>query len=182
VIVGAVGHNNWQGRVYVYYGGRDMDERADMIFDGEPDTFSWFGRVLDTADIDRDGYTDLIINAVGINEAKGRVYLYYGGDPMDTVPDRVFEGENAGDVFGREMDMGPDVNGDGYGDIIFGSRSWGAAEGGGAGQGRAYLYYGGPKETMDTICDKVFTGENMRDQFGCSVCLTWMPMAMLKSW
>jgi len=171
VIVGAVGYNNMQGRVYVYFGGPDMDDRVDMIFDGEPETLGWFGRVIDAADIDRDGHTDLIINAVKINNGKSRAYLYYGGNPMDTVADKVFDGENPGDVFGREMDMGPDVNGDGYGDIIFGSRSWNARTQAGSGQGRAYLYYGGPKETMDTTCDKVFTGENMRDQLGSSVCL-----------
>ncbi|MFC1652083.1 ankyrin repeat domain-containing protein [Planctomycetota bacterium] len=171
VIVGAVGYNNWQGRVYVYFGGPDMDENADMFFYEESGTGSWFGRVIDAADIDRDGYTDLIINAVGNDKAKGRAYLYYGGDPMDNIPDKIFDGENSGDVFGREMDMGPDVNGDGYGDIVFGSRSWNASTFIGSGQGRAYLYYGGPKETMDTTCDKVFTGENIRDQFGSSVCL-----------
>ncbi|MFC1604708.1 ankyrin repeat domain-containing protein [Planctomycetota bacterium] len=171
VIVGATGHKNQQGRVYVYYGGQDMDTRADIIFDGEPQICGWFGRVIDAADIDRDGYTDLILYAIGADRCRGRAYLYYGGDPMDTVADKIFEGENSGDVFGREMDMGPDVNGDGYGDIIFGSRSWNAPTFAGAGQGRAYLYYGGPRETMDTICDKVFTGENMQDQFGSSVCL-----------
>jgi ankyrin repeat protein len=171
VIVGAVGHSNMQGRVYVYFGGPDMDNRPDMIFDGEPQTCGWFGRVIDAADIDRDGHTDLIINAVKINKHSSRAYLYYGGNPMDTVADKIFDGENPGDMFGREMDMGPDVNGDGYGDIIFGSRSWNALKPIDSGQGRAYLYYGGPKETMDTICDEVFTGENLRDQLGSSVCL-----------
>ncbi|MFC1764701.1 ankyrin repeat domain-containing protein [Planctomycetota bacterium] len=171
VIVGAVGYNNWQGRVYVFFGGPDMDEEADMVFDGESGTFSWFGRVIDAADIDRDGYTDLILYAICADKGRGRAFLYYGGDPMDTIADKIFEGENSGDVFGREMDMGPDVNGDGYGDILFGSRSWNAPTPYGSGQGRAYLYYGGPPEVMDTKCDKVFTGANVRDQFGSSVCL-----------
>ena len=171
VIVGAPGHKNWQGRVYVYFGGRDMDEHADMTFDGEPETFGWFGRVIDAADIDRDGYTDLVINALGINAGRGRAYLYYGGSPMDTVADKIFDGENPGDIFGREMDMGADVNGDGYGDIIFGCRAWNGNKRSGGGQGRAYLYYGGPKATMDTKCDRIFTGESAGDQFGSSVCL-----------
>ena len=38
-------------------------------------------------------------------------------------------------------------------------------------RGRVYLFYGGPKDGMDTICDKVFSGENEGDQFGSSVCL-----------
>ena len=171
VITGAIGYNNWQGRVYVYFGGPDMDERADMIFDGEPGISGFFGRVMDVADIDRDGYTDLVVVALTFNEDRGRAYLYYGGDPMDTIADKVFDGENPGDLFGREMDMGADVNGDGYGDLIFGSRSWNDGRRGDAGRGRAYLYYGGPKETMDTQCNRVFTGESVGDEFGGAVCL-----------
>ncbi len=171
VIVGAPGHKNWQGRVYVYFGGPDMDEHVDMVFDGEPKKIGWFGRVIDTADIDKDGFTDLVIDAVLFNEDRGRAYLYYGGRPMDTVADKIFDGENPGDLFGREMDMGDDVNGDGYGDIIFGCRAWKAGRRQGRPQGRAYLYYGGPKETIDTKCDKVFTGESPGDAFGSSVCL-----------
>ena len=171
VITGAIGYNNWQGRVYVYFGGSDMDERADMIFDGEPGISGFFGRVMDIADIDRDGYTDLVVVALTFNQNRGRAYLYYGGDPMDTTADKIFDGENPGDLFGREMDMGADVNGDGYGDLIFGSRSWNGGRRGDAGRGRAYLYYGGPKETMDTQCDRIFTGESVGDEFGGAVCL-----------
>lgn len=171
VIVGAPGNKNWQGCVYVFFGGSDMNEYVDMVFDGEPGTLGWFGRVIDSADIDRDGYTDLVIDALAFNEDRGRAYFYYGGRPMDSVADKIFDGENPGDLFGREMDMGADVNGDGCGDIIFGCRAWKAGRRQGRPQGRAYLHYGGPKETMDTKCDKVFTGRSPGDQFGSSVCL-----------
>jgi hypothetical protein len=171
VLIGAPGYKNWQGRVYVYFGGTDMDEEPDMIFNGEPGTRSFFGRVIDTADIDRDGYTDLAVVALGFNEDSGRTYLYFGGRSMDTIPDKAFDGEHPGDLIGREMDMGADVNGDGYGDLIFGSRAWRAGKRRGSPQGRAYLYFGGPKEAMDTKCDRVFTGQSPGDQFGSSVCL-----------
>jgi len=35
VIMGAWGYNNYDGRVYVYYGGPTMDTQADMVFDGD---------------------------------------------------------------------------------------------------------------------------------------------------
>jgi len=165
VIIPALRYNNKQGRVLIYYGGPDMDKKPDVILEGEPGTSGIFGRVIDTADIDRDGYADVVINALRYASEAGRAYLYYGGSLMDTVPAKIFDGENPGDMFGREMDMGQDVNGDGYGDIIFGCRAWNN------GQGRGYLYYGGPRATMDTKCDKTFTGESVRDEFGSSVCL-----------
>jgi len=169
LIIGACGFKSGQGRAYLFFGGPDMDEKPDLVFEGEEGTngvLGRFGRVIDTADIDNDGCADLIINANTYNAGTGRAYLYYGGKPMDTVADKIFDGEHPDDRFGREMDMGPDVNGDGYGDIIFGCRAWNSS------QGRAYLYYGGPDVSMDAKCDKTFTSPvSGRNEFGSSVCL-----------
>ncbi|MFC1793592.1 ankyrin repeat domain-containing protein [Planctomycetota bacterium] len=165
VIIGAIRYNNKQGRIFIYYGGSDMDTNPDVILEGEPGTSGIFGRVIDAADIDRDGYADVVVNALGYGSEAGRAYLYYGGNPMDTVPAKIFDGENPADMYGREMDMGGDVNGDGYGDIIFGCRAWNNL------RGRAYLHYGGPPDSMDSICDRIFTGESAGDEFGSSVCL-----------
>lgn len=165
VIIAALRYNNKQGRAYIYYGGPNMDTVPDLTLEGEPGTSGTFGRVIDTADIDRDGYADVVINALRYGSDAGRAYLYYGGNPMDRVPAKTFDGENPGDMFGRDMDMGGDVNGDGYGDIIFGCRAWNNV------RGRAYLYYGGPRDSMDSNCDKIFTGESRGDEFGSSVCV-----------
>jgi len=164
-IIGAIRYNQKQGRVLIYYGGPDMDTDPDVILEGERGTSGRFGRVIDTADIDRDGYADLVVNALFYASETGRAYLYYGGNPMNTVPAKIFDGENPGDMFGREMDMGGDVNGDGYGDLIFGCRAWSSL------RGRAYLYYGGPRDSIDNTCDKILTGESAGDEFGSSVCL-----------
>jgi pectate lyase len=165
VIIAAIRYDNKRGRVLIYYGGPDMDTDPDVILEGERGTSGRFGRVIDTADIDRDGYADVVVNALFYASEAGRAYLYYGGNPMNTLPAKIFDGENPGDMFGREMDMGGDVNGDGYGDLIFGCRAWSSL------RGRAYLYYGGPRDSMDSTCDKMFTGESAGDEFGSSVCL-----------
>jgi ankyrin repeat protein len=173
LIIGAPGYSQTQGRVYMYHGGPSIDVVADVIIDGEPDTSGAFGAVLIAGDVNNDGCADVLIDAMRFNNNTGRAYLFYGGKSMDTTADLVFDGEKEGDRFGRDIDNPKtigDVNGDGYGDLLISSRYWNYA-GGANGQGRSCLYYGGPGKTMDAIPDKVFTGENWRDDFGVSACV-----------
>src|SRR5262245_62051016 len=58
-------------------------------------------------------------------------------------------GENDGDIFGSSVASVGDVNGDGYDDVIIGANFF-PSEGG---QGRAYLYFGGP--AIDSLADLV---------------------------
>lgn len=174
VVTGAAEYNNQQGRVYIFYGGPDMDETADIVIDGEAGTHGFFGHTITAGDVNNDGYKDVIASAVFYNNNKGRVYLFFGGNPMDTTADVIFDGESEKDhYFGRDINnpkMVGDVNGDGFGDLLISSRYWNYW-GGANGQGRARLYYGGPGTSMDAIPDKVFTGENRKDDFGCSGCI-----------
>jgi len=173
VITGAPGHSNLQGRVYFFYGAPDIDENPDLILDGEAGAQGAFGISVTAGDVNRDGYDDLVVDASSFHNKTGRVYLYYGGDPMDTTVDLIFDGENENDRFGRDINnpkMVGDVNGDGYGDLLIATRTWNYWEEVN-GQGRAYLYYGGPGTSMDSTPDKIFTGENRRDDFGVAGCL-----------
>ena len=58
-------------------------------------------------------------------------------------------GENDGDIFGSSVASVGDVNGDGYDDFVIGANFY-PSEGG---QGRAYLYFGGPG--IDSVADLV---------------------------
>jgi pectate lyase len=165
VVIGALAYNDRQGRAYIFLGGSDIDKKADVILEGEPGTTGAFGRQVYVGYIDDDKYVDVVIIAMLYNSATGRIYLFYGGDPMDTVADKIIDGEAPGDRIGREGYIGQDVNGDGYGDILLGARHWSNNT------GRAYLFYGGPPKIMDAVCDKVFTGEAEGDQLGSFVCL-----------
>jgi len=74
-------------------------------------------------------------------------------------------GENDGDTFGISAASVGDVNGDGYDDFVVGAHFY-PSEGG---QGRAYLFFGGP--AIDTVADLVIstpTGNNIA-WFGISV-------------
>jgi len=149
------------GRVYLYYGapGTSMDEHPDLIFDAEYPGDE-FGCDVDLFDIDNDGYADIIIGARRYPRKtfQGRVYLYWGNERarMDADYDLCFDGEaGAKAALGGESVMGGYVNDDEYGDIVVSAFDYKNF----SQHGRAYLYYGGPKGSMDTTCDHTFTGE-----------------------
>jgi ankyrin repeat protein len=165
VLVGASNYRGGSrdGRVYIFHGGPDIDECADLILEGESGVGGYYGATIVTGDVNNDGYEDVVVTAVFMNSQKGRAYLYYGGDLMDNTCDLTFDGENANDWFGRKAAIGGDVNGDGYPDLIIGARRYPS----GGCKGRSYLFYGG--DTMDNICDKTFTGESNDDKKGEAV-------------
>ena len=121
----------------------------DKIFDGEPN--SKFGGRIACGDVDGDGYDDIVIGAGKYNNKRGRTYLFYGGPDMDTTPDLILEGQNEGDMFGV-VSCG-DIDNDGYEDIVI------VACGYRKNRGRAYLYWGSKRNSMDANPDKIFDGE-----------------------
>jgi len=167
ILIGGQNYNNDRGRVYLHYGGPDMDTTCDLIFEAETEG-DFFGCTVSCGDIDNDGYEDIIIGAF-LESAAGRAYLYWGNERsrMDANPDKVFDGEARERAFFSFSVNGPaiyDIDNDGYRDIIFGAHGCP-----GDGTGRAYLYYGNTKELMDTSHDLIFTGENPEDQFGITI-------------
>ena len=160
VIVGAWGYNISIGRAYIFYGGPNMDNVADVTMTGEAAT-KYFGfSVASAGDVNGDGYADVIVGASGDSSLVGRAYIYYGGNPMNNTSDRTFIGEAVGNSFGYAVASAGDMNGDGYPDVIVG------ASGYFNNYGKVYIYYGGA--FMNTVVDvsiSGFTGE----YFGTSV-------------
>jgi len=163
VVIGAIGVANGgvhDGYVNVYFGGPHMDSIADItLYPPDAGRRGGFGFVA-SGDIDKDGYCDIV---VGEPWSK-RVSLFWGGDPMSTSTNVVFECTDNAFPFSHRMAVGGDVNGDGYNDIIIGAR-----EGDSNTPGRAYLYCGSSKQKMDTDCDCFFRGETPRSNFGSAV-------------
>ena len=166
VAIGAPGHNSFQGRAYIYYGGPDFDTTADKVFDGETGTTGGFGKVA-AGDMNNDGCADLLVSALWFDSKRGRVYLFYGapGTDMDTVCDLTFDGENPNDEFGRPPPSTGDVDGDHCDDVIIGTRDYPSGEE----DGRAYLYYGAGGTRMDNICDLTFNPQTPHDEFATIV-------------
>jgi hypothetical protein len=144
VIVGA----NWNdaggegaGRSYIYLGGTSMDNSADVTMTGEAayDNFSF--SVSTAGDVNRDGYSDVIVGAYTNNAGgayAGRAYIYFGGISMDNIADVIMTGEATSDGFGGSVSTAGDVNGDRYSDVIVGAS---LNDAGGTMAGRAYIYF-----------------------------------------
>jgi hypothetical protein len=169
--VGAPGGNFGKGNyVKLYFGGAQFDTVADLKFTCEQ-VDSYFGRsIAGRGDVNGDGYPDIVIGApywwiggkpYGVRNA-GRIYVYFGGPTMDTIPDLTMSPGSWQYEVGRSVAIAGDVNGDGFDDILVGSPSddsWG--------NGRAYLFLGGT--AMDSIADAVFPGSEHFDMMGHSV-------------
>jgi cytohesin len=166
ILVGAMKYDNFRGRVYLFYGGPDMDNTADLILEGQNEG-DRFGDGIACGDIDNDGCEDIVIGANEYGEKQGRAYLYWGGDrnSMDADADKIFVGkEEKGSYFGLGLPAVYDIDKDGYDDVILGAY-WNRADK----TGRAYLYYGSTKGLMDTSADLIFTGEKPGNYFGYTI-------------
>ncbi|MBN1406467.1 MAG: FG-GAP repeat protein [Calditrichaceae bacterium] len=140
VVVGA--YNNAEGRSYIFFGGSDMDNIADLVLKGEADEDHFGISVSGTGDVNNDGYNDVLVGSEwnsGGGRSAGRCYIYYGGTDIDTVADIIITGEATGDYFGNSVSCAGDVNNDGISDILIGAYGNYAV---GAQMGRAYLYAG----------------------------------------
>jgi hypothetical protein len=125
-----------KGEVRIYLGESIFDLVPDIIL-REPPALSGittsFGQILTpVGDLNNDGLVEFIVGA-------GRLpLLYFGGNPLDTLPRFIL------DRVADHFINGGDINADGYNDLLVGRDESPLT-------GYAYVYYGGP--TMDSIRD-----------------------------
>jgi len=173
VIIGASGNDAGgidAGRAYICFGRSTPNAVAvpapvapDLMLTGAAAGDGFGYAVSCPGDLNADGFPDIAVGAYA-SGGIGRAYVYYGGPGLDTVADRVFMGEAAGDDFGLALAPAGDMNGDGNVDLVVAAVRNDAA---GVDAGRAYVFYGGPG--LDTVADLTFTGAAAGDNFGVSV-------------
>jgi len=130
-----------EGRARLYLGS-PAGPAASPSWTAESDfAGAFFGRsVASAGDVNRDGYSDVIIGAYGYNNERGQVYLYLGS-PSGLAAAPIWTQGNASggaDWFGWSVATAGDVNGDGYSDIIIGAPYYLTDH------GSAYVYLGSP--------------------------------------
>src|SRR3990172_1157056 len=140
------------GRVFIYHAGPSgPDTGADVVLTGEAAEDRFGISAACAGDINGDGFGDIIVGAF-LNDVEGtdagRAYIFFGGSPMNSVPDVILGGQAADDQFGTSVSAAGDVNGEGYDDVIVGAYR---NDGGGRDAGRTYIYLGGPSDTIRSL-------------------------------
>ena len=195
------------GETYVVYGGASApgtNGELDLSTLDGTNGFTLIGidrldrsgfSVSSAGDVNGDGYDDLIIGApyADSNEFfrffSGETYLVYGGasapgrrgvldlSDLDGTNGYTLTGIDVGDRSGGSVSSAGDVNGDGYDDLIIGTRN--ADPNGELGAGETYLVYGGASapgtegvldlSDLDGTNGFTLTGIDGRDRSGSSV-------------
>jgi hypothetical protein len=149
----AAGGGTERGKVYVFFGGPDMDNASDAVIAGEAD-LDFFGTSLaDAGDVDGDGYDDFWVGAPGQSnngqQHNGAVYLFRGGpqlkgDLSATAATQKLSKGAGGSGYGTSIAT-LDLDGDGESDLIVGAPQAAVIQSGGtvlSQAGIVYLYAG----------------------------------------
>ncbi|MGD8777840.1 MAG: FG-GAP-like repeat-containing protein [Ignavibacteria bacterium] len=169
-IIGAYGHANNRGRVYIFFGDSSLSssmnaDDADVIIASENGSNSFGISVSHAGDVNGDNIDDVIVGASYYSSGTGRAYVFYGGSLSSGIDadsaDVIVEPSSYGNSFGCSVSSAGDVNGDNIDDVIVG------AEGYSGYTGRAYIFYGG--SNMDNTADVTITGGSSEFYFGHSV-------------
>lgn len=114
-----------RGYVYIFYGGQQLSHSPDVTLRSRRNyVFDGFGYAISgIGDINKDGYADFMVTAPVFYPKvdTSRAYLYYGGMPFDTIPDKIYypEGERQTDLL-SEIGYAGDINKDGNPDFLLG--------------------------------------------------------------
>ncbi|MEO8666085.1 MAG: FG-GAP-like repeat-containing protein [Ignavibacteria bacterium] len=161
VIIGARGFSSNTGRAYLYYGGTIMNNVADVIMTGEA-AGNYFGySVSGSGNQNGDGYSDVIVGAVGYGSNTGRAYVFYGSAVMNNAADVILTGDTVNSYFGNSVSGEGDVNGDGYSDVVAGAPEYRSTT------GKAFVFFGAA--VMNDVPDMTMTGEGSTNYLGYSV-------------
>jgi formylmethanofuran dehydrogenase subunit C len=135
-----------RGRAYIFTS-QNGQVNTNVNLTGET-TSDRFGYTMTSGDFNADGKTDLAIGAYGYSSSIGRVYIFYNDGSIPTTAataDVIITGAGY-DEFGINVTTG-DLNADGKTDIVAGA-DWYS---GGAGTGRAYIFYADGTNNFGTV-------------------------------
>jgi hypothetical protein len=152
-LVSAPGTGDYQGSVYVYFGGPSgLSSSPATVLSGEQ-AGSVFGMSASSAgDVNGDGYADVIVGAEYYRGSSsddpqpGRAYLYLGSATgLGASPALILNApDTLSELFGATVASAGDLNGDGYGDVFVLGTGNSPMSGGFTVVGKVYEFLGGP--------------------------------------
>jgi hypothetical protein len=153
--------NDQTGRVYMFSGGHgEFDTIPSVILrgghDGQQEEFGV--TVSAEGDFDHDGFHDIFVGAwtYGGFGGKGRVYVYYGGDPVDTTYDMAMSGERDAQCLGVDKPGALNTQGS-FDYAVLGHELWPhGIFNPSANCGKVYVWQGG--RPMDSVPDVELVG------------------------
>jgi hypothetical protein len=119
--------SSYQGAAWLYYGPITSGATPDATITGDAAS-DYLGWIVDGAhDIDGDGVHDAMVTAYGVSGGTGSI-LFYTGMPTGSLSpsdaDITVSGTTGGDGAGRDTCLSPDLNGDGYDDLVVASSGY----------------------------------------------------------
>jgi len=156
--------------VHLYFGGANFDTIPDLTFHGEQ-TLEYYGAAITSGDLNGDGINDIVIGApehdrgAQWNSNEGRIYVYLGGTSLDSIPDRIFTGEEPSAQLGYSLEWSSDVDGDSYPDLLVGAPAhWSEF-------GRLFIFSATPGGMfeIDTLSWEATGDVNKRGSLGYSI-------------
>jgi hypothetical protein len=168
IVVGNHSTDGLNGSAAIFFGGPDLDTLPDVVLRGH--SRDLFGiQVGGGGDLNCDGYDDVVVGELDNSEFApyaGKVYIFCGGSPMDTIPDVWLYGEGASHQLGWfKLDI---LEVDGTCDwMVAGTRfyPYGFPS---YGRGKIYILFG--DTLMDGVPDATIVGKTDTTGLGeCSV-------------
>ena len=157
------------GNAYLYQGQTDVSPGTNTLSIAGQSGFDRYGISVSSAgDINGDGYSDVIVGAIGYSGGNldGAAYVYLGSaNGLSTVSPFILTPGSTFDEVGWDVAAAGDVDGDGYGDILIGAKFTPGS--GGANQGAVYIYRGSSSGALSLSA--TLTGLNQGDVFGESI-------------
>ncbi len=175
IAAGGRNYNAGQGRVYIFHGSPTgiaptLAGSANTLMTGAGAS-GGLGGGLELADMNADGFSDLISGSPNQAGMTGALYIHHGsggGIATNTVnfaPNTTMTGESAGVNFGLVLRAG-DLNGDGYPELIASAHTYASST------GRAYVFTGssaGITATNPISAQTIITGDNTGIEFSAAI-------------
>ena len=125
-----------------------------------------FGIHMSTAgDVNRDGYSDVIIGALGVGPGGQLGAFVYQGQRtgLASTPAATLIGDSVGDDYSMSVASAGDVNGDSYSDVVLGEPAWTGPDG--PFQGEVRIFHGG-LSGLNTTAATTLQGPAAQTRFG----------------